>query len=116
MLYASCGIALLWLLFEPAGLLRLPLPLYLAAGAIAGLWGGLGQYRSRVRGARPIEDTAEFHALCVSCHREEAPGRNPPVVPLADRMMEKCCKCGDTVFDGIFFYREEPFPFCDHLE
>ena len=116
MLYASCGISLLWLLLEPTGLGRLPLPAYLAFGTLAGLLGGLNKYRAMVRGPAPVEDTAHFHALCSSCYHEEVPGRDPPRVPLADRTVEVCCKCGDSVFDGIFFYREEPFPLCDHGE
>jgi hypothetical protein len=109
---AGCGFAILWLFLEQAGL-SLPVAVLLVVALTCGLIGGLEVWRQM---PRRVVDNAQNHSLCGKCWSVVVPTRSPPQLPLTERHMETCCRCGTWCFDGIYYHRAERYTHCDHQE
>ena len=105
----------------------MPSIIYVTIGAICGLLAALEYARAEWYFRERVNELMDEHALhcvCYACWQDlerartptpDAPLRDtPPQLPLTERMFETCCYCGDTNFDGVYWYLGEPLPFCKH--
>lgn len=93
-------------------LVSIPYGLAIPVASLTALTVSLDLYRHG-RSLRPARQ--DSHALCGWCWTEVVRQRaSPPQTPLAQRVAEKCCRCGRVCFDGIYLGNTERYSFCEH--
>jgi len=55
----------------------------------------------------PHPDSRWTHPICSDCYRVEEPGRQPAQIRPEYATAERCCFCGETTNEGIY-YRKDP--------